>query len=128
MKELLLIEDDKKLSVMYAKKFQNEGFHVTISEGGTDGFQLARGNKIDVIVLDLVLPGLSGIEILQMLRTDKKTVKIPVIVYTNSGDEGSKNRAITYGADEYILKVDSTPEGLCQTINKVLTRMKIEEI
>jgi len=60
-----------------------------------------------------------------MLRTERKTTKIPVVIYTNSGDEKDRNKCITYGADEYILKVDSTPESLCRTINRVLEKNNV---
>lgn len=122
MKKLLLIEDDKHLAEMYAKKFQNSGFEVTITKNGSTGIEEAKRNKYDVLVLDIMLPGISGIEVLELLRTDVKTAKIPVVIYTNSGDEEHKKKAMCYGADEYILKIDSTPESLCQTINKMVSR------
>lgn len=122
MKNLLLIEDDKHLAEMYAKKFQNSGFEVTITKNGPTGIEEARKNKYDVLVLDIMLPGISGIEVLELLRTDVKTAKIPVVIYTNSGDEEHKKKALFYGADEYILKIDSTPESLCETINKVVSK------
>ncbi|MBW6431991.1 response regulator [Patescibacteria group bacterium] len=122
MKNLLLIEDDKHLAEMYAKKFQNSGFEVTITKNGPTGIEEAKKNKYDVLVLDIMLPGISGIEVLELLRTDVKTAKIPVVIYTNSGDEEHKKKAMYYGADEYILKIDSTPESLCGAINKVVSR------
>jgi two-component system, OmpR family, phosphate regulon response regulator PhoB len=122
MKSLLLIEDDKHLAEMYAKKFQNSDYEVTIAKNGPTGIEEAKKIKYDVLVLDIMLPGISGIEVLELLRTDVKTAKIPVVIYTNSGDEEHKKKAMCYGADEYILKIDSTPEILCETINKVVSR------
>lgn len=113
---------------MYAKKFYRNGFDVTLAKDGQSGFEKAHGEKFDIIVLDLMLPGISGVEVLEMIRMDRKTALVPVIVYTNYNDIRNKERCITYGADEFILKVDTNPEGLCQTINKVLTEKKIEKI
>jgi CheY-like chemotaxis protein len=75
-----------------------------------------------------MLPELSGVEVLEMLRTERKTAKTPVVVYTNYGDVRNREKCLTYGADEFILKVDSSPESLCQTINKLLTEREIEAI
>lgn len=120
MKELLLIEDDKHLAEMYAKKFQQAGYLVTITKDGSTGLTEVKNKNFDILVLDIMLPGMSGIDILEILKTDVKTAKIPVVIYTNSGDNEHKKKAMIYGADEYILKVDSTPESLCNTINKVV--------
>jgi DNA-binding response OmpR family regulator len=118
-KGMLLIEDDKVLSKMYAKKFGNEGWNVTVCHDGSQAPTIARGSAFDMIVLDLMLPGLPGIDVLEMLRCDKRTAMVPVVVYTNHGDEYNREKCMTYGADEFVLKVDTTPEGLSQTINKV---------
>jgi two-component system alkaline phosphatase synthesis response regulator PhoP len=126
--KLLLIEDDKQLAEMYAKKFHMNGYDVTLAKDGSKGFEKAHAEDFDVIVLDLMLPGISGIEVLEMIRMNKKTALTPIIVYTNYNDPKNKERCITYGADEFILKVDTDPEGLCQTISRVLTERRIEKI
>lgn len=120
MKELLLVEDDKQLVGMYSKKFHCCNFNVTVAHDGSEAIQLAKTKNFDVIVLDLMLPGLSGLEVLEILRQDKRTVKVPIIVYTNYGDPFNKAKCLTYGADEFLLKVEATPESLCKTVNKVL--------
>lgn len=127
MERLLLVEDDKQLSGMYAQKFQKEGFDVTIAGTGSDGIQMANEGDFDIIVLDLMLPGISGVDVLEMLRSDERTVKTPVVVYTNFGDNFNREKCLTYGADEFVLKVDSTPESLCETIKKVLIIHENEE-
>lgn len=120
MKSLLLIEDDKQLSHMYAKKFSNEGWDVVICHNGTDAIQMSKEGNHDAIVLDLMLPGISGIDVLEILRSEPKTVKVPVIVYTNFGDNYNREKCLTYGADDFVLKIDSTPEGLVSVVKKVL--------
>lgn len=119
MKKLLLIEDDKNLSRMYAKKFVNDGWDVTICGDGAEGIQKSKEKSFDVIVIDLMLPGISGVDALEMIRSDARTVKVPVVIYTNFGDIYNREKCMSYGADEFVLKVDSTPEALCETINKV---------
>lgn len=128
MEQLLLVEDDKQLAGMYSKKFKQEGFEVTIATTGSDGIQVAKEGDFDIIVLDLMLPGISGVDVLEILRSDERTVKTPVIIYTNFGDQYNRERCLTYGADEFVLKVDSTPESLCETIKRVLIIKNNEEV
>lgn len=120
MAKLLLIEDDKQLSAMYAQKFKKAGFSVSMTTDGQTGAQMALNNDFDLVVLDLMLPGLSGVEVLELIRSNLKTSKLPVIVYTNACDEKNKAKCLAYGADEFILKIDSTPDSLLKTIKKVV--------
>ncbi len=121
MKRLLLIEDDKQLSVMYAQKFKKAGFSVSMTGDGQTGIQMAIGGDFDLVVLDLMLPGLSGVEVLELIRSNIKTTKLPVIVYTNSCDKKNKQKCLSYGADEFVLKINSTLDSLVKTINKVVS-------
>lgn len=107
---------------MYGKKFGLEGWDVRICHDGSLAVEMSRSDDYDMIVLDLMLPGLSGIDILGLIRTDKRTVKIPVVVYTNYGDHYNREKCLAYGADEFVLKVDSTPDSLSKTISKVYQR------
>lgn len=126
MKKLMLVEDDKQLSKMYAKKFSEESWDVTICHDGSESLQVAKAIKFDAIVLDLMLPGISGVDVLEILRSDVKTVKIPIIIYTNFGDSYNREKCLTYGADEFLLKVDATPTSLCDTVAKVVSLKTVE--
>lgn len=128
MKHILLVEDDKQLAAMYAQKFRTAGFKVTMVQDGGTALERAKTEDFDGIVLDIMLPGISGVEILGILRSDPKTVKTPIVVYTNYGDKFNREKCLTYGADEFILKVDSTPESLTETVNKVISEKEIEAI
>ena len=119
MKKLFLIEDDRELCKMYSNKFSHDGWEVAICHDGSQAVSLAKVGQFDMIVLDLMLPGLSGIDILEMLRSDRKTALTPIIVYTNYGDVYNREKCLTYGADEFVLKVDSTPQSLTKTIERV---------
>lgn len=121
MKKLLLIEDDKQLSHMYLKKFSDAGWDVTVCHDGSESVQLAKTNAFTAIVLDIMLPGISGIDVLELLRSDKKTAMIPIVVYTNYGDKYNKDKCLSYGADEFLLKINSTPTTLCDTVERVVS-------
>lgn len=122
MSKLLLVEDDKQLSQMYGHKFTKEGLEVTLCTDGSKAIEYAKNGDYDVILLDLMLPGMSGVDVLEMLRSDKRTAKVPVVVYTNFGDKYNHDKCMAYGADEFLLKVDTTPESLTETIKKVLEK------
>lgn len=107
---------------MYSKKFSTDGWDVTIAHDGTEGVRQGKEGDFDAIVLDIMLPGMSGIDVLEMLRSDKRTARIPIIVYTNYGDKYNRDKCLTYGADEFVLKVDSTPDSLSQTLKKVMSK------
>lgn len=122
MAKLLLVEDDRQLSAMYAQKFKKAGFSVSMTTDGQTGAQMAIEGGYDLVVLDLMLPGLSGVEVLELIRSNLSTAKLPVIVYTNAADDKNKQKCLSYGADEFILKIDSTPDSLVKTINKVIKK------
>jgi two-component system alkaline phosphatase synthesis response regulator PhoP len=126
MISLLLVEDDKQLSEMYARKFTEEGFSVFVCHDGSESIQQAKEKNFDAIVLDLMLPGISGMDVLEIIRQDERTVKTPVLVYTNYGDNFNREKCLTYGADEFILKVDTTPNSLCEAIKKVINLKEVE--
>lgn len=123
---ILLVEDDKTLGHMYARKFMTEGWDVTICHDGAEALSNAKQTVPDIIILDLMLPGMSGVDVLQILRSELKTTQIPIVVYTNFGDPYNREKCLTYGADDFILKVESTPESLSQVIRQLVTSKEIE--
>jgi len=128
MKKMLLVEDDKDLSRMYSAKFTRAGWDVQICHDGAEAIQVAKSRRFNVIILDIMLPGISGVDVLEMLRSDSKTVRVPIVVYTNFGDNFNREKCMTYGADDFLLKVDSTPEALLETIEKCVTLKSTEDI
>jgi DNA-binding response OmpR family regulator len=113
---ILLVEDDPVLSKMYTEKFKFEGFNVLSAGNGVDGLKMALSQKVDLILLDLMLPRLSGNELLAKLREDPKGKDITVIALTNLAEQGEKDRAMQLGAKEYLIKAMQTPE---EVVNKV---------
>ena len=113
---ILLVEDDPVLSKMYGEKFKFEGFNVLSAGNGEDGLKMALGEKVDLILLDLMLPRLSGNELLAKLREDEKGKNITVIALTNLAEQEEKDRAMQLGVKEYLIKAMQTPE---EVVNKV---------
>jgi two-component system response regulator MtrA len=113
MKRILVIEDHQDLAFGLETALENEGFAVEIAADGTTGLTRARDNGIDLIVLDLMLPGLDGYRVLRTLRGEG--IEVPVLVLTAKGEEANKVQAFSIGADDYVTK----PFGTLELIARV---------
>ncbi len=118
--KILLIEDDPFLLSMYATKFQLENFEVIAADDGEKGLALAEEAKPDIILLDVLMPKLNGFEVLEKLKADKKTEKIPVILLTNLNQKDEIERGISLGADDYLIKAHFLPAEVVSKIKKVI--------
>jgi DNA-binding response OmpR family regulator len=108
MKRLLLVEDDRALSTGLTDAFRLEGFEVTATRDGAKGGELALTRDFDVVVLDLMLPGRNGLDLLRELRAKGRTT--PVLVLTARGEEADKVVGLEVGADDYVTKPFSLRE------------------
>ena len=119
-KKILIIEDDSMISSMYKIKLEQAGFFVVIAENGVEGIKLTISQKPNLILLDVMLPQMDGFAVLQKIKTDKKTKKIPVIMLTNLGTTEDMKKGMDLGADEYLVKANLTPNQISDEINKIL--------
>jgi DNA-binding response OmpR family regulator len=119
-KTILLIEDDTFLVKMYKSKFENEGFKALIAFDGEEGLKVALSEKIDMLILDLMLPKLSGYDLLSRLRGEEKGKNMPVIVLTNLSKEEEEKGLYDLGVKEYLVKADLTPTQLVEKIRNYL--------
>lgn len=120
MSTLLLIEDDPLLVKMYATKFRSEGFEVITAQDGEEGLKAAVAHTPDIILLDIMMPKLSGTEVLSKLKETESTAKIPVIVFSNLSQEDQAKEVIQMGAKEYLVKANLTPGEVVQKIKQYL--------
>lgn len=118
---ILVIEDDPILSKMYSEKFSNEGYKVLTAMDGETGLDMAINNKIDIILLDVMLPRVSGIDLLKKLREHEKGKNTLVVVLTNLADPDEKKRALNLGVKDYLVKAMQNPG---QVVDKVKSRMQ----
>jgi DNA-binding response OmpR family regulator len=119
-KTVLLIEDDPFLVKMYKEKFEVEGFNTLIAEDGLKGLQLATTQNIDIIILDILIPKLSGIDLLTKLRKDPKGVSVPVLVLTNLTQKEDEVKTTSLGVKEYLVKSDYTPSQVVEKVRMYL--------
>ncbi|MDO5575561.1 MAG: response regulator transcription factor [Fibrobacter sp.] len=118
---ILLIEDDEDIQILITHNLNRDGFKVTVCGNGTDGFNKLRLDTYDCILLDLMLPGMDGLEICRLLKKNPETQNIPIIMVSAKGEESDIVTGLELGADDYIVKPFS-PRVLVARIRSVLRR------
>ena len=118
--KVLIIEDDNFLSDLYKIQFEKSGYKVVQSYDGLDGLSKISIETPSVVVLDLILPELSGLEVLERLKKDPKFGAIPVVVLSNLRDEEKMKKALTLGAVGYIIKPTLTPKQIVEEVGKYI--------
>jgi len=108
------------ISSMYKTKFEVDGFDVFIADNGVIGLELAKKEKPDIIVLDVILPQLDGFSVLEQIKQDKTIKDTPVIMLTNLGTEEDKAKGEKMGALDYLVKASLTPGEVSKKIKQAL--------
>jgi two-component system phosphate regulon response regulator PhoB len=127
MKHVLIIEDEKDLAELLAYHMEKDGFQVSVTHEGTTGLEKALAEKPDLILLDLMLPGMSGTEVCKALRKDQRTMYTPILMLTAKGDEIDRVVGFEVGADDYIVKPFSMRE-LALRIKAIMRRLETEQV
>jgi len=120
MKKILIIEDEKVLAEMYRDKFTRAGFEVILAFDSEEGIILAKKEKPDLIVLDILLPKENGITFLTWLRKEPEISSIPVVAFSNYDDPETKRQAVKLGVKDYLIKTSYTPQGIVEKIKEYL--------
>lgn len=120
MKKILIVEDEKILAEMYREKFENEGFEVRVSKECKEGLELAKKERPDLILLDILLPGENGIYFLKELKKDPEISSIPVVAFSNYDEPGTKKEAFQLGVKDYLIKTNYTPNQIVGKIKDYL--------
>jgi two-component system response regulator MtrA len=124
MTRVLVVEDNANLAFGLTRSLESEGYEVEAAEDGVRGLEMARTTNPDLVVLDLMLPGMDGYTILKKLRAEGKDV--PVLILTARGEEADKVFGFRLGADDYVTKPFSLPELLAR-VQAILRRAKSGE-
>ena len=115
---MLLVDDDEALAEMYALQLTASGFQVTTARSGAEALQLVLDATPDLIYLDLGLPGMTGLEVLERLRRAPSTAEVPVVILTNFSEPEMIKRGQELGAQDYLIKVDTSPALLAAAAHK----------
>lgn len=114
--KVMVIEDDALLAQVLGKRLQDEGFELMVVGEGLGASAAVLKFMPDVILLDLILPGLDGFEVLKQLKADDKTKNIPVTIISNLGDVGDVKSAKALGAVEYFIKANTELDKIVQFV------------
>ena len=119
---ILIVEDEAVFRLIYRGVLENDGYQVIESANGRDGWETIQLKKPDLILLDLILPEMSGYELLQKVRADKTAKNIPVIIFSVMGAESDIQKALELGANYYRVKGASSPSDILTQIHESLKK------
>ena len=124
--QILVAEDDRDIAELIAHYLQKSGWEPHLVVAGDEALAYARAHVVDVVILDVMLPGLSGLEVCRALRADRATAAVPIIMVTARGDEADRVIGLEIGADDYIAKPFS-PNELVARVRALLRRSRRHE-
>lgn len=119
-KSILLVEDDSFVSDIYQTKISSEGFDIMVAENGLEAVKRLEEKIPDLILLDIIMPYMDGIETLKKIKSEEKWKKIPVILLTNLSEKEKIEEALELGASDYLIKSHFTPSEVIAKVNAVL--------
>ncbi len=121
-KTILFIEDDKPIAEMYARVLERDGFKVDFAYNGDEGVKKALAKHYDLILLDIMMPGKTGIEVLSELRgpEGKDHAETKIVILTNLAQDKTSQEALKAQADGYIIKADIVPSQLVGLVQKLI--------
>ncbi len=125
--KIAIIEDDIAIVQMYRTKFEAEGYEVETAGDGFTGLELIESFEPDIILLDLMMPNMNGLEMLQKLRNQPGGQEAKVVVLTNMGDTESATKVFKMAADDYIVKAEMTPKQVAERVKSLLVKFGITE-
>jgi len=122
--KILIVEDEEVLVKVLEEKFEAEKFQVTIARDGYDVVPLAKKFKPDIILLDIILPGTDGLEVLSFLKADEDLSTIPVIMLSNLDDDEKIKKALSLGAVDYLVKTQHPVKEVVEKVNEYVLKAK----
>lgn len=122
MKKILIIEDEKMLAQMYREVFEKAGYEINVATGVDEALDIVKDFKPDLVLLDILLPGETGISFLSQLRKieDPEIAKTGVVAFSNYDDRESKEEALQLGAKDYLIKTNHTPKEVLEKVLKYI--------
>ncbi len=119
-KKILLVEDEEIIIDLLQRKLSREGYEVSTARDGEECLRVIRGIKPDLVLLDIIMPKMGGLEVLEEMQKDVDLNKIPVIVISNSGQPVELDRAQRFGARDWLVKTQFDPQ---EVIDKVVKQI-----
>jgi CheY-like chemotaxis protein len=123
---VLLVDDDPVIAMMYGLGLERAGYRVIVARDGQAGLELASSVRPDLILLDVRMPILDGIEVLTRLAADGATQTIPVVMLSNYSEAAMVKKTMALGAKEYVVKIEATPPQVAAVVARWLALGKAQ--
>ncbi|MCD6549996.1 response regulator [bacterium] len=118
--KILIVEDDKFLRDLLARKLIKEGYEISVAVDGEEALRKVKEEKPNLILLDLILPGIGGFDVLAQIKKDAELAEIPVIILSNLGQKDDIEKGLKLGAMDYLIKAHFAPGEIIEKIKKVI--------
>lgn len=128
MAKLLIVEDDPLMSRLYQKIFTFENYEVDVAFNGEEALEKIRTNRPTLVLLDIMMPKMNGLQVLDKLKSDPDTKSIPVIILTNLAGQQDAETGISKGAVKYIIKSEFEPKQVANMVKEVLAGYTRNEV
>lgn len=120
--KILVVEDDIFISDIYQVKFTQEGFEVAVAVNGLEALKILDNFRPDIILLDIIMPQMDGIETLKKIKNNDKLKNIPIIMLTNISEKEKVEESEEMGVNDYLVKSQFTPSEVVEKVNALLNR------
>jgi len=117
-KKILIAEDEAILSTLLEKKLIEEGYQIFVAEDGEKSMEILNKEKVDLLLLDIIMPKKSGFEVMEEMKKDSKLSKIPVIIISNSGQPVELSKIKELGAKDWLIKTKFSPQEVVEKVKK----------
>ncbi len=119
---VMIVEDDQFLRSLTAKRLEKEGYNVTVAVDGENAVNTLATSKPDIVLLDLLLPGVDGFEVLKKIKTTDTLKNVPVIIFSNLGQKEDIEKAKNLGAEDFLIKANFTLDDVVAKINGLVSK------
>lgn len=117
-KKILIIEDEEIMIDLLQRKLVKDGYEILIARDGVEGLEKMKNEKPDLVLLDIIMPKMGGIEVMEWMQKDNNLQKIPVIVISNSGQPVEIDKARQLGAKDWLVKTEFDPQEVSKKVAK----------
>lgn len=121
MAKILIVEDDPLISRMYQKIFAFEGYEVDMAADGDEGWTKIKTTKPTIVLLDIMMPKMNGLQVLEKMKQDPDTKTIPVVMLTNLAGVQDAETALAKGAIKYIVKSEHEPQEITNMVKEIMS-------
>lgn len=115
-KKILLVEDEELVIRILEKKLSEEGYEVLLARNGKEGLEVMRKEKPDLVLMDIVMPKMNGLETMEAMNNDPELKEFPVIVISNSGEPVEIERVKELGAKDWLIKTEFDPQEIIEKV------------